>query len=49
MISEAHDIEEGDGSNEMNRTVPVSEFGTFVSKHHVHGNKEFIRKFEVWK
>ena len=48
-MTEAQDIEEDGGSSGTSRTVPVSEFGTFVSKHHAHGNKEFIRKFEVWK
>ena len=47
MMSEAHDIKDGDGSSDTNRPVPVSEFGTFVSKYHAHGNKEFIKKFEV--
>ena len=46
-MTEAHDIEEYGGSSGTSRTVPSSGFGTFVSKHHAHGNKEFIKKFEV--
>ena len=46
-MSEVYDFEENDGSSETSRLVPSSEFGTFVSKHHAHGNKEFGRKFEV--
>ena len=49
LVSEVydHDFEENDGSSVTSKLVPSSEFGTFVSKHHAHGNKEFIRKFEV--
>ena len=29
------------------RPVPVSEFGSFVSEHHAHGNKKFKESYEV--
>ena len=47
VISEAHDIGKGGASSETRKTVPVSEFGLYVSKHHANENREFIRKFEV--
>ena len=49
VMSEGCDGGEGGGSGETSRPVPVSEFGTFVSEHHAHGNRMFNGKFEVRK
>ena len=47
VMNEGCDGGEGGGSGETNRPVTVLEFGTFVSKHHSHGNKKFRESYEV--
>ena len=47
VMSEGCDGGESGGSGETNRSVPVSEFGVFVSEHHSHGNKKFRESYEV--
>ena len=47
VMSEGCDGGEGDKSREINRPVPVEEFGTFVSEHHALGNKKFRESYEV--
>ena len=37
----------GKGGGEINSSVPVAEFGTFVSEQHAHGNKKFREGYEV--
>ena len=40
-------MSEGFYDSETSRLAPISEFGTYVSKLHANGDKEFIKKFEV--
>ena len=49
VMSEGCDGGEGGGSGETSRPVPVSEFGSFVSEHHAHGNKKFKENYDVSK
>ena len=47
VMSEGCDGGEGDKSREINRPVPVAEFGTFVSEHHALGNAKFTENYQV--
>ena len=39
--------DEGGGSVETKKAVPVSEFETFVSEYHDHENKKFYQAYQV--
>ena len=49
VMSEGCDGGEGGRSGETRRPVPVSEFGTFVSKNHTLGNNNFTQEYQVIK
>ena len=48
VLSDSCDGEEDGGSGEINKPVPVDEFGQFVVEKHANGNVEFTKSYEVF-